>query len=297
MTLEIHRIGAIPGNNELPEALARGIIPIKFCYPEEGGDRWDELRQETGYTLGNREYTALIPALSKICLTHPTNIIHLGVGNGMEIPVLVRAFDFSTHRYVGVDISQKMIDNTLQYHSAELEQMCSAYFVLSDIEMEGNLKKICDNVKKSRYLRNLLLIIGQGVLLSNSEFLGQVSGCLQKDDYVLITLEGDDKSRRKEILRTYNLKATHNLLKVGLARAGILEGTFLPAQFNEDLYRVELYFRGQNGRDILCLTSYKPASSHEFRETLEQRGLNPISVEYLPKTHTYAAICTRGKNV
>lgn len=297
MIIETRRIGTIPKNNELQKALARGIIPIKFCYPEEGGDRWDELRQETGYTLGNREYATLIHALSRIGLTHPTNIIHLGIGNGIEIPVLVRTFDFSTHRYVGVDISLKMIDNTWRYHSAELKQMCSSYFVLSDIENEGNLEKICDNAKKSGHRRNLLLIMGQGVLLSNPEFFRYVSGCLQKEDYVLITLEGDDKSRRKEILRTYNLKPTHDLLKVGLARAGILEGTFLPAQFNEDLHRVELYFRDQKSRDVLCLTSYKPGSFNEFKETLEQRGLNPISIEYLPQTHTYAAICKGGKNV
>lgn len=297
MTIRTHRVGILPGDKGLQEALARAVIPIKFCYPEEGGDRWDKLRQETGYTLGDREYATLIYAISKVSLAHPTNIIHLGVGNGIEIPALVRAFDFDLHRYVGVDISQRMIDNTLRYHSVELEKVRSAYFVLSDIEAEGNLEEICNDARRRGHQRNLILVIGQGALSSNQQFFKFVSDCLQNEDYALITLEGDDKQQRKEILSTYNLKSTHNLLKVGLARAGVLKGKFLPARFNENLHQVELYFRDQNDRDTLCLTSYKPASSDEFRETLSRRGLNPVSIEYLPKTHTYAAICTGGKNV
>ncbi len=286
-------VGTLPQIKELKEAVAGSVIPIKFCYPGEGGDKWNQLRQDTHYTLGEREYSALAHTLSKVNLTKPTNIIHLGVGNGIEIPALIDHIDFSIHNYFGVDISQRMIANALRYQKTAYAHLGFKRFVLSDIETEGNLQQICDYAKRIGHTRNLLLGLGQGVLCSNPSFFKFVAKSLKEEDYFLLILEGDHLLHRNKILSTYNLNSVHDLLTIGLHRAGILKGKFLPARFNDDLHQVELYFRN-NKRDILCLTSYKPPSAGQFRETLESASLQVKSITYYPKTNTYSALC-KGK--
>jgi len=290
-------IGKIPGKKELLEKLVAGAIPIKFCYPDEGGDKWDELRGNKKYFLGDREYKSLIRNLSKIKLSEPTNILHLGPGNGIEIPAICSAFDFKKHAYFGVDISQRMIENMICYHNLELANIKYSLFILADLESKGVLSEICNLAKKKQHQNNLLLITGQGVLCSNPLFLRYVAASLDKNDLAFITIEGDDLQRRKEILQTYNLREVENLLLVGLRRADIGNGNFLPTLFNEDIHQAEKYFETDSGEKILCLSSYKPSSDRQFEVTLRERGLQAEFIDYFPQSHTYATLCRRSENV
>ncbi len=297
LNFTIRRIGHIPTNRELKGYLANDIIPIKFCYPGEGGDMWDKLRSsKKKYKLGRREYYALARVLSRARLPEPVNVIHIGPGNGIEIPLLADSFDFKRHNYVGVDISRRMIRNTIRNHPGAFARMGSAYFVISDIEAEGNLRKICDYAKAHGHKRNLLLLIGQGVLCSNPKLFSYLASSLGRNDSVLITLERDDSKKRGEILQTYDLSLTRNLLRVGLERAGANKGRFLPASFNEDSHEVEVYFKTARGRKILCLTSYKPSTAGQFKESLLAAGLKPVFVSNFNKTHTIGALCKRGRD-
>lgn len=305
MKEKIISIGKIPGKKDLEKSLMNNRIPIKFCYPDEGGNKWDILAGKGGkkinenYSLGKREETIIKKGLSQITqlLKFPFNIIHIGVGNGRELPYLVKFIDFNCNRYFGIDISKQMIKNTINYQSKILNQMSFVSFILTDVESKGNIKKVCRFTKQKGHNRNLLLIIGQGVLSSNSDFHKYVLNSLEEEDYVLYSLEGDDTNKRKEICETYNMKEVHDLLKIGLRMGGIINGKFLPAQFNEENNLVELYFQRDNGKKILCLTSYKPSSKKELVTRFENYGFNIISINFLKETHTYSFLCNRGKNV
>lgn len=293
--MKIQRIGRMPTKKELLASLARGILPVKFCYPNEGGDRWDELRKNKSYSLGRREYATLVSELRKI-KTSGANVIHLGPGNGIEIPALAEALDFGKIKYFAVDISKRMLQNTWRYQQSALEKMSGVHFVLSDIEAPGNLEKISEFARKKGNKHNLWLVTGQGVLCSNKSFLNSLACTLKQDDRVFITVEGDDSSRREEILSTYDMFQVESLLKIGLKYAGFARGRFLPAHFNESLHRVEKSFVTEDGRIILCLTSYKPSSRQQFIRNLNTGGLIPEFTSYYPETHTYSAFCG-GKNV
>lgn len=285
---------------EIKEALKKNIIPLKFCYINEGADQWDKLRGKgegnTGYNseLGDREKAGLSLTLSKIPkINYPLNIIHIGIGNGIEIPIIFNHFDLKKSYYFGVDISYQLILKTMENQKSFLEKMKKAFFIVSDVEKENSLTKICNYARKEGYSRNFLIFSGEGTLLSNFSVFKFIAKSLGERDFVLISLEGYNKSKEKEMLSVYNLKVSHEFLKVGLKKAGITKGYFLPAEFNKESWKVEVYFKTFTGRKILCLRSYKPPSKEQFRQILLRYGLNPTVIEYHSKLNMYGAICKR----
>jgi len=300
---EIVRIGEQFFDDEIMSDLKNGFISLKFCYLGKGADNWDKLRGKGGrqhnveFELGKREYTGLIQALSRVpFLKNPTNIIHIGVGNGIELPAITSVFDFQKHSYLGVDISYEMIQNTVRYQKNILGKMKQALFIISDVEKKGNISHICEMAKKRFNPANLLLFTGEGTLLSNLKIFKYVSNALKINDLVLISLEGDQKSERKKMLSMYDLKASRELLTFGLEKAGITKGFFLPAEFNEKNHQVEVYFKTSDKKKIICLTSYKPPSIYQFKETLKHHGLVPLFIEYYSSTQMYGAVCKKDRN-
>ena len=122
--MEIQRIGRIPTDEDLRSYLDKRIIPVRFCYPEEGGNRWHELRQDESYSLGGRELRAFREGLTNIediIGKQPINLVHLGPGDGIEIPILFDKFKPNgSGRYAGVDISEQMIYNTARLNESSV---------------------------------------------------------------------------------------------------------------------------------------------------------------------------------
>ena len=205
--LQITQIGELPNECELSKDGEAGTIPIKYCYLGKGGDAWDKLRKEDKerYSLGEREYKTLLQSLKCIYLSEPTNIIHIGPGKGIEIPILSKAFDLQRHRYVGVDISQRMLENTIRYQKNFFKSMKNPCFILADVECRGTARSVNNFAKETGHPKSLFVVAGQGVLCSNQSFLEYLEDSLDEDDQVLITLEGDYTSKRREIISTYDL--------------------------------------------------------------------------------------------
>jgi hypothetical protein len=286
--------------SEIVEALKHQIIPLKFCFLGNGANRWDSHRGKGGqhhsaeFGLGKREYTGLMNVLSLVPeLKRPTNIMHVGVGNGIELPLIFSAFDFQKHSYIGVDISYDMIKKTIQNQEATLKKIRRISFMVSDVEKEGNLQKICNWAKIKAHGTNLLLFPGEGTLLSNFNVFQYICDALGKNDLVLISLEGDNPSKRREILHMYDLDTSKSLYRVGLERVGITEGQFLYPLFNEKRHRIEVFFETADKKRYLCLSSYKPPSKIHFKETLERHGLTPFFIEYYPDSWMYGSICKK----
>lgn len=299
--MEIQRIGRIPTNEDLRLYLDERIIPVRFCYPEEGGNKWHKLRQDEAYSLGERELRAFregLTSIEDILRKQPINLVHLGPGDGIEIPILFDRFKPNCNgKYAGVDISEQMIYNTARLNDPHFSGANPLWY-LTDIETKGNLESVCEDIKKKGVNRNLILLTNQGVLFSNPETLQNVYASMRERDYLFITIEGDDPKRRDEILTTYDLREVRDLLSEGLKRAGYIseDGNFR-ATFNEVESRVEVYFKPENEQDILCLTSYKPKED-EFKQRLSNSGFDIQFFRFYEDVHTFAVLCSKGeKNV
>ncbi len=292
--MEIIKIGEIPQNEDIQKYLKTGTIPMIFCYGGKGGDLWDELVSDKEYALAEREWIAYTNGLvnvKNIVGNEEINILHLGPGNGREIPPLFEILKpIGTAVYAGVDISERMIENTYRLRTDDFSDVRSFWY-LTDIETECNLKLVCDDVRNKGAERNLVLLNNQGVLLSNPKTLENISAAMQPQDYLFITTEGDAPERRAEICASYDLQECRELLSLGLKRAGINPaGGAFRTVFNEQKSRAEVYFTQKGERDILCLTSYKPKET-EFREKLDSHGLNIDFLEFYPDVHTFAVLC------
>lgn len=300
--MEIKKIGKIPTEKDLQEYLQQRIIPVRFCYPGKGGNKWHKLRCNDEYKLGERELTAFNGSLSeikKIIENKPINLVHLGPGDGVEIPYLFETFKPNGNgRYAGVDISKQMIQNTFQLNKSYFSNIKPLWY-LTNIETKENLELICKDVKNEGTERNLILLTNQGVLFSNSETLENVFDSMQKQDYLFITIEGDDANKRDEICATYNLPEVKDLLSIGLKRAEYNpnKGKFKTI-FNEEKSRVEVYFKPKYEKEILCLTSYKPKED-EFRNKLNESGFDIEFLKFYKEAHTFAVLCKKKeiKNV
>jgi len=297
----IERVGKQCPDNEIKKALKYRYVPLKFCYQGNGANSWDKLRGKGGqnhnvkFELGKREHNGLFQILTRIpVLKNPTNILHVGVGNGIELPVIYSVFDFQKHFYLGIDISYEMIQNTIHNQENILKKMDRASFVLSDVEKKGNLLKICRKAKRNGHPNNLLLFTGEGTLLSNFKVFRYIADSLDKNDLALISLEGDKKSQRKKMLENYNLEASKDLFRVGLKKARITKGVFLPARFDKKSHQVKVYFQTPSKKKILCLSSYKPPSKKQFKEILKKYGLKPIFIEYFSDIQMYGTVCIKG---
>lgn len=296
--MEIEKIGKLPTDKDLEVYLKQGIIPVRFCYPGEGGNKWHKLRRHKSFKISKREFTAFADGLRRIKAIigdAPINLIHLGPGDGVEIPYVFEQFKPNNNRkYAGVDISEQMINNTVSLNEGCFSNL-NALWYLTDIEAEGNLELVCEDVRRQGASRNLLLLTNQGALLSNPTILQNLCKSMSYQDYLFIAVEGDDKRKRKEICSTYDLLLVRNLLSVGLRRAGYnRSGGGFRTVFNEEKSQAEVYFSPKGEKDILCLTSYKP-KEHEFRERIKQAGLTVRFMRFYERAHAFAVLCAKER--
>ena len=292
--MKIKKIGKTTDKKDLEYYVKHRVIPVRFCYPKNGGNRWHRLRQSESYKLGKRELKTFSDGLTKIIdlIGEQINIVHLGPGDGIEIPILFNVFNLNDGRYAGVDISEQMIYNTVRLNKSYFSDINPLWY-LTDIEARGNLELVCADVKSKGMNKNLILLTNQGVLLSNLEILKNIHNSMHKQDYLFITIEGDDANKRDEIIATYNLRETRSLLSEGLKKAGYksCDGTFRTC-FNDSKSMVEVYFKPKNESEILCLTSYKPREN-EFRRRLKDSGFDIPFLKFYEDIHTFAVLCRK----
>ena len=156
-------------------------IPIRVVYTQK---YWDKIAKDFSYFLASRELTALkksIASISKILSSKKFNVIHLGVGNGIEIPFLVNAFKIKNiATYSIIDVNKTMLDISeakirKQYPKLKVKRFCR------DIETYG-IKKICQETKRGGADINLIVLIANGVLFSNDELAKDIAKNMDKKD-------------------------------------------------------------------------------------------------------------------
>lgn len=85
-------------------------IPIRVVYTQE---YWDKIAKDSDYQLATREISALKNSISKLAEQigkKKINIIHLGVGNGFEAPILIDGLKANNIvNYSIVDVNPTML--------------------------------------------------------------------------------------------------------------------------------------------------------------------------------------------
>jgi len=303
--MEIKQIGKIPTDEELIKITTNTkCMPFRLCYEKGGGNVWHKLREEENYSnndIGNRELTTLkrsLPKIKKFIKNEPINILHIGPGDGIEIPELFSELKPKDNAlYAGIDISRTMLYNTKRIHQEQLLKT-KTYWYQTDIETRKNLTLISKDAKNQGVKKNLVCLLGQGVISSNEKSWQCINDCLSVEDLFYLTIEGDCPEQRDKICHSYDLPFVRDLISIGLEKVGYKtnKGNF-KTEFNSKKSRIEVYFTSEKNEKILSLTSYKPTEKGLI-ERLERQNFNILYIKFYKDLHTFAVLCKKGrKNV
>ncbi|RCV63325.1 hypothetical protein C5S53_14335 [Methanophagales archaeon] len=221
-------------------------IPHKFAYLDMGADVWDAISKDPNYDLGKRELSTLKKLMRLVCAKMENeryNVLHIGPGNGVEIPIIVDGLGVHLIiNYALTDISPELLKMARSYGNEHSKNLKFLSFIHDGIKL--NISEIAENIRRKGSNKNLILLIANGAILSNSPVLTNVRRSMMPEDKLLITLESYSTDREKEILEQYKLPAIINLFAKCLSHIGIHDP--VPEQF-EFLYNrkdsmIEVYF-------------------------------------------------------
>jgi hypothetical protein len=234
-------------------------IPIRIVYV---GEYWDKIAKDQTYQLAEREVTALknsIQEVSKKIGSKKVNVIHLGPGNGMEIPFILQSINPNqVDTYALVDLNSTMLDLSEKRMKKDFPSTKIKKF-LRDIETYG-IKDICDKVKEDGAKINLIVLIANGVLFSNEDFVKEIKNSMNKEDFFYITLELYEEGKDKEIIKPYLIPSVLDLLSNGLKLLGYspsYDEFYGEIDKKDDQLKIYFVPNGNRERKLLVLHSYK----------------------------------------
>jgi len=263
-------------------------IPIRFCYI---GLAWHKIATDPNYSLATRELKILEDSVKIVSskIEKPTNILQLGVGNGVEIPYIINAIGLSNiQSYAIVDINESMLKLAKSFALKKYPELKIKPY-LKDIETEG-IKEITKELKHKGAERNLILLIGNGVLFSNPRTVKFIRESMEPKDNFFLTLELFKKERRKEIFDSYMIPTVLDLLSIGVKRAGF-KPDYRKFSIKYDLKtsRMKQFFQ-INGEKLLVLSSYKPTNIQKIEKRLKKYGFKKEFLFENKKIHSSAGL-------
>jgi len=266
----------------------RKEIPIRFCYI---GMAWNKIAIDPKYTLAKRELGILKKSVEFISskTKKPVNILHLAVGNGVEIPYIVDAIGLKNiNIYAIVDINKRMLNLAKSFVLKKYPRLnIKSYF--RDIETEG-IKDIANELKRNGAKRNLILLIGNGVLFSNNHVVKFIRESMKSEDKLFLTLELFKKSKQKETFDSYMIPPVINLLSIGVKRAGFKpEHEKFNIEYDSKTLRLKQFFQ-TNGKNLLVLSSYKPQNIQKIEKRLKKYGIKKEFLIENKKIHSSAGL-------
>lgn len=252
---------------ELEEAVReRKEIPIRFCYM---GLAWHRIATDPDYTLASRELGILEEAARLVStrIEKPVNVIHIGSGNGVEIPRIVEAIGVQNIGiYALIDINESMLGLAKSF-ALKKHPGLSVRTYHRNVEGAG-IADIAEELKREGAERNLVLLIGNGVLFSNPQIPRFIHSAMGEKDRFFLTLELFRKEKQKEIFGSYMIPPVLDLLSIGVERAGLKPShERFSIEYDAKDSRLKQFFQTEDGRRLLVLISYKP----EEIQTIEER--------------------------
>jgi len=257
-------------------------IPIRIVYTQK---YWDKIAMDSSYSLASRELGALsrsVASISKFFKNKKINIIHLGVGNGVEVPFLIDAIGLKNiDTYSIVDVNRTMLDISESKIKKRYKQLRVKKFQ-KDIETYG-IKEICKETRQGGSRINLIVLIANGVLFSNDDLAKDIIQNMKGDDFFLLSLELYQKGKDEEIKKPYLIKSVLDLLVNGVKILGYKwKYEYFDAEINRKTRMLEVYFSPEGNRKnkLLVLRSYKPDIKHLMERTSRFGFVKLILNEY-----------------
>ena len=291
--------------------ISKHEVPHKFAYLDDGAEIWDILSKDLGYDLGNREQETLdyfLQQLSPEFDKQIFNILHIGTGNGKEIPIIINRLGIQhITNYILLDISPELLTIAEsyakeQYNTFEFSKMVHD---ITDENISNIVKKIPGNG-----VMNLILIIGNGFILSEPHVLTNVRKLMSPDDRLLITLEIYSEERDCEILKQFMLPSIINLFAQSLSLIGIENPSVDEFEFvyNKEKSMIEVYFLANHWFEIhnndksnfdislpdriKVFTSLRPTASR-LKELLIENGFHIEQFHYFDQDYCCGVLCSK----
>jgi uncharacterized SAM-dependent methyltransferase len=190
---------------------ARGEIPTKFIYLNEGEKLWDAVynqrigddgmyRKELDLLLGHINSFVTVFASSQ-----GINLVDLGCGNG--IPAIAIIKQLREHNlqvnYVAVDISEAMIDLAIKNVKEALPEVTTEKLNI-DFEKESLIDDLL-NIKQRTHFPNFMIDLGNtlGNHVNVSSVLSNFLESMTLDDYLLIGNGLANDYNPQKILQSY----------------------------------------------------------------------------------------------
>jgi len=262
-------------------------VPIRVVYTQK---YWDKIAKDSSYSLASRELTALkksIVDVSKALSGKKINVIHLGIGNGVEIPFLVNVLKTKNiDTYSIVDVNKTMLNISeakikQQYPKLNVKRFCK------DIETYS-IKEICQETKKSGADINLIVLIGNGVLFSNDKLVKDMAKSMGQKDFFLLSLELYKKGKDKEIIEPYLIPSVLDLLANGVKILGHkVEYKYFDGEIDKKKNWLKIYFspNGNRKEKLLVLRSYKP-NIKQLTQRMNKFGFKTLQINEHKNIHT-----------
>lgn len=217
------------------QAQKSGIVPHKWAYYAGGASMWDNVARHPDYRLGFNELNALNSLLGHLVTRSSVpkwNVLHLGPGNGCEIGRVISALgERRIREYALVDISPELLYLAKSRAMSEFPNYAFRTHVC-DVTTDD----ICSIVTELRAnnLPTLILLVGNGAILSNKSVLPRIKNALYPGDRLLVTVESYEPARRDEILSQYKLPDVIKLISMPLHIFGITKDAT-----NENFYKFD----------------------------------------------------------
>ncbi len=192
---------------------ARGEIPVKYAYLNEGAQKWDEIYkkwdEDDGVTseemlLLTSHLESFIGAFGKC---EGINLVDLGCGSGIPaVRIIQHLFERGLKvNYVAVDISQEM----LELAESNVRQEFSGLSITSlrlDFEKDSLTDQLL-NIKQRTKYPSLLINLGNtlGNYVNVSSVLTNFMESMTLEDYLLLGNGLVNDYNPQKIINTYNI--------------------------------------------------------------------------------------------
>ncbi len=224
---------------------------------------WDAIVNHPQFDIGRREFEALVRFMPTVGRygADVVNILHLGVGDGREIPLFINHLKVGL--YVLNDICTPLLER-VAWRARQAHPDIQFSKARTDIEKAGAIAKLRKQMKGQA----LVVLVGNAVIFSNRSLNNELRQALYKNDLFLVTAE----TPHEKMFQSYTIEPVYRLL----AQSGLdvsENNTSVWYDKSDQCLKMSC-------RDQVLLASYKP-KPEELDWRLESAGMTVVtSCEY-----------------
>jgi len=236
-------------------------------------DIWSQIETHPGYNLGRRELNALIRFLPTVAekISGPTNILHLGVATGQEVPHIIQNIS-NIKEYLLNDICEPVIKKTGQQMKWKFPKI-NFSIAVADVEKAKVIKKLRQKLSGP----TLIVLVANSVLFSNRQMDKNIFEAIGKEDLFLLTVERPHP-------KMYDSYLILPVLKL-LSEGGVeITRKNIKCWYDDKSHTINMACKGK-----ILLSSYKPTPL-QLREQMTNAGFTEVTLAEYKNLHMIASL-------